>query len=238
MTELTLMTVDITVTDRDSQGFGLGGPKEQARAMATAALVQRLNMAPPADGRLLNVSMTAAELRPIVEWIKEQFPQLGFCPLTEKPLPLAKGKSPWRFFNLGSAEGVPVDDDLTAAVCGSRRSAARASHRVGSRPRSPHRQCGARLQANVGDRGSAGRAHGLRRSAAARHEIARGGPIPLQHPTPSLRIKDDRHESVAAQLGGTPEPRQNQTRLLCRDRRRRHSRPAAPRGARQRSRYL
>jgi hypothetical protein len=65
MTELALMTVEITVTDRDSQGFGLGGPKEQARAMATA-LAQRLNMAPPADGCLLNVSMTAAELRPIV----------------------------------------------------------------------------------------------------------------------------------------------------------------------------
>ena len=84
MTELALMTVEITVTDRDSHGFGLGGPKEQARAMATG-LAQRLNMAPPADGCLLNVSMTAAELRPIVEWIKEQFPQLGFCPLTEKP---------------------------------------------------------------------------------------------------------------------------------------------------------
>jgi hypothetical protein len=83
--------------------------------MATA-LAQRLNMAPPADGCLLNVPMTAAELRPIVEWIKEQFPQLGFCPLNEKPLPLAKAKSPWRFFGLGSAEDVTVDDDLTAAV--------------------------------------------------------------------------------------------------------------------------
>jgi hypothetical protein len=30
MTELALMTVEITVTDRNSQGFGLGGPKEQA----------------------------------------------------------------------------------------------------------------------------------------------------------------------------------------------------------------
>jgi hypothetical protein len=29
MTELALMTVEITVTDRDSQGFGLGGPKER-----------------------------------------------------------------------------------------------------------------------------------------------------------------------------------------------------------------
>ena len=115
MTELALMTVEITVTDRDSQGFGLGGPKEQARAMATA-LAQRLNMTLPADGRLLNVSMTAAELRPIVEWIKTQFPQLGFCQLTEKPLPLAKAKSPWRFFDLGGAENVTVDDDLTAAV--------------------------------------------------------------------------------------------------------------------------
>jgi hypothetical protein len=36
MTELALMTVEITVTDRNSQGFGLGGPKEQARAMAAA----------------------------------------------------------------------------------------------------------------------------------------------------------------------------------------------------------
>jgi transcriptional regulator with XRE-family HTH domain len=36
MTELALVTVEITVTDRDSQGFDLGGPKEQARAMATA----------------------------------------------------------------------------------------------------------------------------------------------------------------------------------------------------------
>jgi len=115
MTELALMTVEITVTDRDSQGFDLGGPKEQARAMTTA-LAQRLNMAPPADRRLLNVSMTAAELRPIVEWIKEEFPQLGFCSLNEKPLPLAKAKSPWRFFDLGSAENVTVDDDLTAAV--------------------------------------------------------------------------------------------------------------------------
>jgi hypothetical protein len=81
-----------------------------------SALAQRLNMAPPPDGRLLNVSMTAAELRPIVEWIKKQFPQLGFCPLNEKPLPLAKAKSPYRFFDLGSAENATVDDDLTAAV--------------------------------------------------------------------------------------------------------------------------
>jgi hypothetical protein len=42
MTELALMTVEITVTDRDSQGFDLGGPKEQARA--ATALAQRGEM--------------------------------------------------------------------------------------------------------------------------------------------------------------------------------------------------
>ena len=85
MTELALMTVEITLTDRDSRGFGLGGPKEQALAMATA-LAQRLNMATPPDGRLLNVSMTAAELRPIVEWnIMNSFLNLGFVHSTISP---------------------------------------------------------------------------------------------------------------------------------------------------------
>jgi hypothetical protein len=50
-----------------------------------SALAQRLNVAPPPDGRLLNVSMTAGKLRPIGEWIKEQFLSLGFVRSTRSP---------------------------------------------------------------------------------------------------------------------------------------------------------
>lgn len=45
------------------------------------ALGQRLGMAPPEPGQLLKLVIPAQEMRPIVEWIKQAFPQLGFLPI-------------------------------------------------------------------------------------------------------------------------------------------------------------
>jgi hypothetical protein len=48
------------------------------------ALAQRLEVAPAPDGKLLEVTMTKAELLPILEWIKDHYPRLGFVPLQSR----------------------------------------------------------------------------------------------------------------------------------------------------------
>jgi hypothetical protein len=120
MTEHVLVTVEITISDLDRPGryLALGGPPEQADAMA-AALAQHLNVTPAPDGALLEVELCAAELRPILLWVQENYPQIGVAPLSEKPLPkkpLGGAISPWRDFQLAVADDVPFDEELRADV--------------------------------------------------------------------------------------------------------------------------
>jgi hypothetical protein len=81
MNGLALITVEVTITDLCNTRVAFGGPEhEEADAMAYA-LAQRLEVAPAPDGKLLEVTMTKAELLPILGWIKDHYPQLGFVPL-------------------------------------------------------------------------------------------------------------------------------------------------------------
>lgn len=41
-------------------------------------------MAPHPDDKLLEVTMTKAELLPILEWIKDHYPQMGSVPLQSR----------------------------------------------------------------------------------------------------------------------------------------------------------
>jgi hypothetical protein len=80
MNGLALITVEVTISDLCNTKVAFGGPQhDDADAMA-CALAQRLG-APPPDGKLLEVTMTKAELLPILEWIKSHYPQLKFVPL-------------------------------------------------------------------------------------------------------------------------------------------------------------
>jgi hypothetical protein len=111
-----LMTVEVTVTDRDHQPrFGLGGPPEQARAMASA-LAERLNLTPAPAGRLLEIAMPSTELRPILDWLREYYPKIGCKSADHKPLPLAAAATPWRLFGLAVAEDVPFDETVRSDV--------------------------------------------------------------------------------------------------------------------------
>ena len=81
MNGLALMTVELTISDLRNTRVAFGGPQpEEADAMA-CALAQRLGVAPPTDGKLLEVTTTKTELLPILEWLKNHYPQMGFVPL-------------------------------------------------------------------------------------------------------------------------------------------------------------
>jgi hypothetical protein len=84
MNGLALMTVELTISDPRNTGVAFGGPQhEEADAMA-CALTQWLGVAPPPDGKLLELTMTEAELLPILESIKDYYPQMGFVPLQSR----------------------------------------------------------------------------------------------------------------------------------------------------------
>jgi len=117
-----LITVEIIISDRDDEKFAIGGPREQASAMAKA-LAQRLGVTPALAGHVLKLRMSLAELQPIMEWIEERFPSLGGVPLSNKSSPLAAAPavggvavSPWREFSLRVAHDVRGDDDLVPTV--------------------------------------------------------------------------------------------------------------------------
>ena len=117
-----LITVEITIGDRDDEGFAIGGPREQASAMARA-LAQRLGVTPALPGHVLKLQMSVEELLPILEWIEEHFPSLGGVPLSKKrlppnPAPDARGAPvpPPREFTLRIANDVPDTDDLLPTI--------------------------------------------------------------------------------------------------------------------------
>jgi hypothetical protein len=84
MNGLALITVEVTITDLCNTRVAFGGPeREEADAMAYV-LAQRLEVAPATDGKLLEVTMTKAELLPILEWLKSHYPQLKLVPLQSR----------------------------------------------------------------------------------------------------------------------------------------------------------
>jgi hypothetical protein len=125
------MTVDIAITgelDDKARKFGLdnglalGGPHKLAKAMRNA-LAKRLDMEPPPDGSILNLTLTMAELHSIMVWLHEHYPTIGFVPMSEEyakcrrsrltaaPVGDTAPASPWREFELRIEEGLPMTDD-------------------------------------------------------------------------------------------------------------------------------
>jgi hypothetical protein len=85
---MALVTVEVCLTDV-GEHFAFASPdEEEARAMG-GALAARLGVEPAPPGCVLPVSMTAAELKPIVLWIHEQFPTVGFTPCEPREPDLA-----------------------------------------------------------------------------------------------------------------------------------------------------
>jgi hypothetical protein len=114
--EYAQMTLEITMTDGNQKGFALGGPREQARAMA-AALAERLGVALLPDG-FLRLTLPTAEVQPIMKWIAEQFPNVGWFPLDQRrpALMTVPPLSPWREFHLHVDDGIVVGTPLVTAV--------------------------------------------------------------------------------------------------------------------------
>ena len=83
MNGLALITVEVTITDLCNTRVGFGGPEHEEADTMACALARRLG-APPPDGKLLEVTMTKAELLPILEWINDYYPQLKFVPLQSR----------------------------------------------------------------------------------------------------------------------------------------------------------
>jgi hypothetical protein len=192
LSELALMTVEITTTDIENKGIALGGPKEQARAMCRA-LAQQLDVCPPPTGRVLNLRMTSAELAPILDWIKQQFPGIGGCPLDDKRVPLmaapaSKGApvSPWRRFDLHVEDGIVVTDDLLAIVAALLDVLHQQVTVWGLDPREPIGALAQDYKSDPACHRGARRPDRVRRPTAARHRIARADAIALRRAAPPL----------------------------------------------------
>jgi hypothetical protein len=125
MSEASLVTVEITITDVDPPlSIVLGGPKKQSNDMARA-LAERFGVPPVPRGRMLGLNMTPAELQDVLPWLKEQFPRIGFSSdpkatrsalLTSAPPSDRAPISPWRRFSVAGADDVTMDQETVTSI--------------------------------------------------------------------------------------------------------------------------
>ena len=82
MVELALMTVEITLVDKN-RTIAIGGPPDQAIAMQSR-LAEEMNLPPTQGNTLLKLTLATRDIKTLVMPILAEFPDLGWRFIDEK----------------------------------------------------------------------------------------------------------------------------------------------------------